>query len=238
MQISFGLLAMSAALMYAIRTQQVDVQATSLVNIDATCNSTTVFNADTPVVRTRSSAGRVRYLVLLWPTHRVMLCVPAVQLYSGIVFVHGSTPRMPQRACSGAVVTGSCGRGGRGCTCTVCVVALSDVSSHRCALQVVGVNSLFGSMMEWMAAYERHLVTDKMAAAAFRGLFARQFFNTAILVVLINSDVGALLRVFGVEDITKGLAFGSSSLWDVGIPWYMTLRLCVAVTAALPNVLP
>lgn len=101
----------------------------------------------------------------------------------------------------------------------------SDVSSHRCALQVVGVNSLFGSMMEWMAAYERHLVTDKMAAAAFRGLFARQFFNTAILVVLINSDVGALLRVFGVEDITKGLAFGSSSLWDVGIPWCVTLRL-------------
>lgn len=120
---------MSAALMYAIRTQQVDVQATSLVNIDATCNSTTVFNADTPVVRTRSSAGRVRYLVLLWPTHRVMLCVPAVQLYSGIVFVHGSTPRMPQRACSGAVVTGSCGRGGRGCTCTVCVVA-----AERCVI--------------------------------------------------------------------------------------------------------
>ena len=37
--------------------------------------------------------------------------------------------------------------------------------------------------------------------------------------MLINSDLGALLRVFGVDNLTRNLALGESSLWTVGISW-------------------
>jgi len=102
--------------------------------------------------------------------------------------------------------------------------------------QVVLMNALFGMLVERMAQFEKHVVADKQASAAFRGLLMRQFFNTAIIVVLINADLGSLFEALGLSDPTKSLVLGTSSLWEVGIGWYDPTRPeCCTCEAAVPH---
>lgn len=62
-------------------------------------------------------------------------------------------------------------------------------------------------------------LSDSHETALFSGLFLRQFFNTAVLVLLVNINVRSAFSALGLPEPPDDFELGSLDVWAFGLPW-------------------